>query len=192
MRRLLGVLLAAASLAPACGAPPDGGGKTVWGLSGQSNAVKLKPYLSRYAAVVGYAKTSMAIDQWNPRGPMWVRLAPALDTPMSAFIWWQGEANNNDPAGTYRARLADLVSRIRRAARQPDLLFVVVRVGPNYRPPKSNIWHEEDAFVSADRDAILIPSDDLEFADAIHMTDLGYTHMAGRIAQTLGVTSKPE
>ena len=165
--------------------PPDS--RPVWGLSGQSNAEKLRPFLRPYARVVGYAKTSLAIDEWRPDRPMWKRLAPALSTPTGAFIWWQGEANNNDPAGSYRAKLADVAARVRRAAAQPDLVFVVIRVGPNYRPPGCNIWHEQEAFVAADRSAILIPSDDLEFVDGIHMTDAGYTRMAARIAQALGV-----
>src|SRR5207237_277395 len=118
-----------------------------------------------------------------PRGPMWVRLAPTLSTPMSAFIWWQGEANKNDLAGSYRAKLANLAARIRAVSRQLDLLFVVIRVGPNYPPPDCNIWSEQEAFVAADRHAVLVRSDDLEFVDYIHMTDRGYTQMAARIAQ---------
>jgi hypothetical protein len=186
MRRVFaGVALYA--VCSACAPHPDSAHKPAWGLSGQSNAEKLAPFLQSYATVVGYSKTSTTIDAWGPGGPMWVRLAPSLSRPMSAFIWWQGESNNNDPAGSYRASLADLVARIRRAANAPDLLFVVIRVGPNYRPPGATIWNEEDAFVSADRHAILIPSDDLEFVDAIHMTPAGYTAMAARIAATLGV-----
>jgi len=187
MRPILAVLLAA--LAGGCAVPATRAEtQPVWGLSGQSNAEKLQPFLEPYARVVGYSKTSTAIEEWGVGKPMWRRLEPALHTPMSAFIWWQGESNNNEPAGSYRAKLADLAARIRRAAHAPNLLFVVIRVGPNYRPPGCTIWNEEDAFVAADGHAILIPNDDLEFVDAVHMTPAGYTAMAARLGQTLGAT----
>ena len=179
-----------AVLAAACTARPNDG-KPTWAVSGQSNAEKLAPFLTPYAHVVGFSKTSTAIDEWAPGRPMWIRLAPSLRPAASAFIWWQGESNNNDPPGSYRARLADLAARVRAAAHQPDLLFVVIRVGPNYRPPGCNIWNEQQAFVERDPHAVLVPSDDLEFVDYIHMTDNGYRQMAARIAQTLHVEAHP-
>jgi len=179
-----------AVLAAACVARPNDG-KPTWTLSGQSNAEKLGPFLTPYAHVVGFSKTSTAIDEWAPGHPMWIRLAPSLRAAASAFIWWQGESNNNDPPGSYRARLADLAARVRAAAHQPELLFVVIRVGPNYRPPGCNIWDEQQAFVARDPHAVLVPSDDLEFVDYIHMTDNGYRQMAARIAQTLHAEARP-
>jgi hypothetical protein len=179
-----------AVLAAACATRPDDG-KPTWALSGQSNAENLAKFLTPYAHVVGFSKTSTAIDEWAPGRPMWMRLAPTLGGAAAAFIWWQGESNNNDPPGSYRAKLADLAARVRAASHRPDLLFVVIRVGPNYRPPGCNIWDEQQAFVAHDPHAVLVPSDDLEFVDFIHMTDNGYRQMAARIAQTLHADARP-
>jgi hypothetical protein len=182
MRRIV-TFITLALLTGGCGARARPDARPLWVLSGQSNAEKLEPFLQPYARVAGYSRTSTAIEEWAPGKPMWKGLAPALKLPMSAFIWWQGESNNNEPPGSYRAKLAELAARVRKAARAPDLVFVVIRVGPNYRA--NTIWSEQDAFVSADRHAILVPSDDLEFVDYIHMTDAGYRHMAERLAATL-------
>lgn len=166
-----------------------------WGVAGQSNAAALLPFLEPYATTIGYAVSSVSIDCYAVGAPCWLRLEPTLHQRMDAFIWWQGEAEIGGPLGgwghaeiwlpykgQYQAKLADVARRVRQAAGNPALLFIVLRVSDQ------RIDGEQDAFIRADRHAIAIQTRDIGFGapDRAHMLPEQYAEVARRIATRLG------
>lgn len=155
--------------------------RPTWGLSGQSNADFLRPYLAPYADVIGFSESSRPISWWNPDGYCWLQLAPTLHTPMSAFIWWQGESDNYTTApGEYAAALTELVGRIRAEANAPRLLFVVMRIAD------ARMDAEQDRFLASDAYAMAVQTRDIGFVDGTHMSAEQYGRLAVRLAQLLG------
>ena len=154
------------------------------GISGQSNADFLTPFLEDVDTVVGFSESSRPIESWDePNGYMWMHLLPALSTPMRAFVWWQGEADYQTTPGYYGQKLADVVRRVRAANRNPSLLVAVLELGPYYNGSTSK--DEGRAWALADRHAIYVQTNDIPFKDGIHMPDDSYRLVAARVDQMI-------
>ena len=144
-------------------------------------------YLNAYASIVGAWRGGARIAEWNPdTGKLWPPLRAALQTPVSAFVWWQGEEDAGLglwPVGAYLAELRGLVGRVRHAAHQPRLLVVIVELGPTYRA--SSTVAEQRQFVETDAHAVFVRTGDLPYRDGTHMAPDGYRAVAQRIAQRI-------
>jgi len=184
------------ALAVACSSPvaprPT---PTTLALAGQSNAILLRPSLSALAPVIGAGdQGATAISCWASTGPCWLALKPTLAAqPLKAFIWWQGEMDIltcvvPDTYGPcdrqYGVALANLFSRVRLAAGNPNLPIVVMQMGAwaaHWRP-QTTVESDTLGWVAQDRHALYIDTRDLEYrTDGIHMTEAGYTAVAQRI-----------
>lgn len=169
-------------------------------LSGQSNAVQLRPYLEEaYTAgrVDGFAYGGSSIDWWlrlPPWGPEtryspWDDLVPTLHQPARAVIWWQGESDAVDPVrndpSTYADRLGTLLAKIRAEAQDPRLFVIVVQIRENHVLDTSVIREQLALVVSRDPRSVLVPVDDLPAVDSFHLSPEGYRMMAARIIAAL-------
>ena len=170
-----------------------GRSRPTWGLSGQSNADYLRPHLAPYADVAGYAVTSVPIACYAVDGECWKKLEPTIHRHMDAFLWWQGESDIclgcdgfldaagawQPTPGAYASKLADVVQRVRRVARNPRLFVVVMQLYDG------RLDGEQAAFVAADGHAVVVPTRDIGFDDGAHMVAAQYQAVARRIATVL-------
>jgi hypothetical protein len=158
-----------------------------WVLSGQSNAVNLKPYLTPYATILGVQQNSTPIRAWAVDGPLWGPLAAELNPSDQAFIWWQGEMDAYEGSTTYATDLRALLTRVRSAGLQTLVIVGLAdmpdaRYAANYatiRAIQQQIAGELGArYVSSER----LPID----PDSIfHLTPDGYAQMAARLLPVL-------
>jgi hypothetical protein len=173
-----------ASITPSS-APP-----VTLGLSGQSNALAVRPFLERVDRVVGYQVPSTRIACWAidevafEGNQCWHQLLRTLTVPLDAFVWWQGEAD----AGTteYYSRLDALIRRVRAASLNLQLPVAVVQLGPASARVLGGPGFAGQRWARLDAHAVYVPTNDLEFEpDGIHMTRAGYAAAAKRIDQML-------
>jgi Carbohydrate esterase, sialic acid-specific acetylesterase len=160
------------------------------GLSGQSNALAVRPFLERVDRVVGYQVPSTPIACWGVRQSdleghhCWRQLFQTLTIPVDAFVWWQGEADAGTPE--YYARLDSLIRRVRAASLNLQLPVAVVQLGPASTRVLGGPGFDAERWARTDAHAVYIPTHDLEFeADGTHMTSNGYAAAAGRIDQMI-------
>lgn len=66
--------------------------------------------------------------RWKPLGLYNSMVAPCAGYPVKAVLWYQGESNTGDTAGTYAARLTDMIASWRRAWGQKRLPFLLVQL----------------------------------------------------------------
>lgn len=174
-------------------------GKPAWACAGQSNAVAFCSntdqiegwlvgglYLETYAHVVGDWLGGQPIAMWDaPDGALWPALETSLQTtPVTAFVWWQGENDSLDGVpGVYLAALQNLIARVRQAAHQPQLVTVIVELGPFYHDRA--IMDDQRQFVARDGHALYINTEDLLYPDGVHMDAASYQAVAARIAQQI-------
>jgi hypothetical protein len=158
-------------------------------LSGQSNAVNVSPFLvAAYypSLVVTSAYPGNPIQLWAPGNPNWKVLAPLLRQPLRAFVWWQGETDADAHSTTYLADLTDLIARVRLANRAPDLFVVVIRILPLPHELGAAVRAAQEAFVQADKNAVLVSSDGVPAQDdGYHLADAGYRIVAARIVAAI-------
>jgi hypothetical protein len=164
-------------------------------VSGQSNAYKLLPYLGTpnnisYGQEVtggltitvqgpsaqGYAVGGQVIDDWREGMPAWIQLQGFLTSSCTAFVWAQGEADDDLKTATYRRDLESLISRVR-SKTSASLTVFVVQLAPKY----ARIRAEQSAACAADRACRFVLTDDLSFPDGTHLDDAGYRILAARI-----------
>lgn len=197
----LACLLICASVWSACSSRgvSDPSPIPVWGLSGQSNAVGLKPPLTAFATITGAQQNSQPIQAWDSGQPLWTALETSLRSqPISAFIWWQGEANTDDVAG-YPARLDNLLARVRAITGSVPVILCGVNAAPGFDPFRTM----QQQYAASHTGIIYAPSNDLPrpvggdwdvptqqilppgITDSPHLTEEGYRLMAARIAARL-------
>jgi hypothetical protein len=174
-----------------CGAPmaPTPVEPPTWALSGQSNAVLLRPALSRHATIVGAALSGTPIAAWAPDGGMWFTLAATLSPIVSMFVWFQGESDADvgitpgAPSTTsYVSHLRDLVARVR-ALTRPNLFVVVCGLAnsPADQVRFDAMRTELQRFVATDANSVYVSTLDLPSNQSQHLTDEGYVMLAARI-----------
>ena len=199
-RALTMVSIAAAFVMAACGGSPTSPTTerpAVIALSGQSNAVLLKPALSKYATVVGASLSGAPIALWAADGPMWRDLAATLSPDVVRFVWYQGESDADfgapgAPLTTgYADKLRDLVARVRQLTR-PNL-FVIICGLTNARANQTefDIFRgEQQRFVASDPNAMYISTIDLP-NEGQHLTSAGYDALAVRIVEAVAPADLP-
>lgn len=188
---------------PFCVAPPATPTRpsTTLLLSGQSNAVQLRPYLERAYAPIGrvdgfaYGGSQIGwwllLPPWSPSTPYtpWMELEPLLHQPARAFIWWQGESDSvdperPDPAG-YAEKLSLLLAKVRTENHDATLPILVCQIRDNHVSDTSAIREQIRLVVARDPLARLVSADDLPSIDSFHFTPDGYRLMADRLIQAL-------
>jgi hypothetical protein len=163
----------------------------VLGLSGQSNAGRIRPFLEARATVAGNAAAGTGISCWadvphvdnDYAGLCWAGLQPLLAArrDFDAFVWWQGDTELDHPT-TYTAALADLVRRVRADTQNPRLLIVVLQLGAVNGDDPEGAGAQARTWAQRDPDAIYLETRDKEYqADRQHMTDQGYRDVVERI-----------
>ncbi len=167
-------------------------------LSGQSNAVNLRPALAAAYApgVISVSEANQRIREWAPGGPLWQQLEPELHRRLTAFVWWQGETDGSYPAeaAVYQSRLADLVARVRQANDDPSLLIVVVQI-LRYQAERvgfDQVREAQRAAIAGDANAILVSVDDLPGDGQAHLVFPGaYVPAAQRIVERIRALQEP-
>ena len=161
-------------------------------LSGQSNALMDhlgQPLSSVYApgAVTVVARGSTPIRAWDVGAPMWQQLAPSLDRPLQAFVWWQGESDAMEGSTHYGADLKAFLGRVRAANGDPRLLVVLVKIlsyaATPPLPDASLVRLAQETYVATDPDSVLIRVDDLPTDGGYHSR--AYPQVADRILRAI-------
>lgn len=173
-------------------------------VSGQSNAVRLLPYLgtpttATYGGtstnqtlaftsptVQGWAIGGQTIYYWLEEGRIegagWTALAPFLTPACQAFVWSQGEADEDllnahgVPPGAYTATFTTLIGKVR-GLTSSALPVLVVQLAPRFVQMRA----EQLAACSSVPTCRLIPTDDLTFPDGTHLSEASYQRLADRI-----------
>jgi hypothetical protein len=179
------MLLAAVCFISTCGgspaAPSQGTISRPLVLSGQSNALLVEPFLKSVypQPVLTVAENGRAIEGWStgPSGNHWKELAPLLQQPIQAFVWWQGESDRDN--ANYLNDLQDLIARVRLANNNPRLLVIEVRV-LNLQQ-NDGVRAAQEAFVRTDTNAVLVSSDGFQEGASDHLSDIGYQTVSKRI-----------
>ena len=196
------IIVAATLAIHACGGSPTAPSAeraAVIALSGQSNAVLLKPALSKYATVVGASLSGAPIGLWAPDGPMWRDLAATLTPDVSRFVWYQGESDADfgvrpgaPMTAAYSAELRDLVARVR-ARTRPNLFVIICGLAnaPANQVEFDIFRGEQQRFVATDPNAVYISTIDLPSENSQHLTSAGYEMLAVRIAQAVSPMDHP-
>lgn len=165
------VLLAALTLlsgcvsAPTAATPPPARVPTglplvISGASNAENLYSIVDYAHLYPqAVCAGCQGSTSIARWAEGSALWTQLAQALQPPLTAFIWWEGEADFNIRNLTYAADLRAFMARVRAANHSPHLLIVVVQIVPYL--DNQFIRDAQREVVQSDPDALLVDVDDL-------------------------------
>lgn len=166
----------------------DDAAASVIALSGQSNALKIRPYLadalrSSGKSLSGWQKGAQPISVWDAGQPGWIGLAPTLGPQVKALVWWQGESDGeNGVSAGYQSRLASFISRVRVAVGNPDLPVYMIEVGSN--PLFAQIGPQQAAYCATDSNCHFIAASALP-AYVSHMDAAGYTTVATLLAGML-------
>lgn len=157
-------------------------------LSGQSNALNVRPYLADALRpsgknLTGWQKGAQQISVWDEGQPGWNGLVPTLKPNIKALIWWQGESDgeNGVPDG-YQGRLGSFISRVRVAVGNPTLPVYIIQVGSH--PLWSTIGPQQTAYCASDPYCTFISAAQIP-AYVSHMDAAGYAAVAQLLAGML-------
>ena len=137
----------------------------------------------------GYANGGKSIVFWHPGQPGYKGLFPAIKEAgqqADVFLWYQGE---NDCAGRlsiaeYLKELTEHVGRVREAAGNPQMLAVIIQLGPSLREGRSGYMSIREAqrqFVLSDGNAVLVPALGRTLKDSVHLDTAGYRELGREI-----------
>lgn len=143
--------------------------------------------------MLGYANGGKPISFWHPGKPGYVGLMPRIERAgqgAGVFLWYQGE--NNSAPGTsgaeYVKELQEHFARVRKAADNPEMLVVVVQLGPDTRTDNSGYMTLREAqrqYVAGDPQAILVPALGRTLKDTVHLDNAGYRELGAEIGRAL-------
>lgn len=128
----------------------------------------------------GSANPGKPISFWSNSGPGWAGLKGAIASHgknADVFFWYQGESDANAKMSTadYKAKLTELVNRVRTESGNPNQLAVIVQLArwkPNVAGAEA-IREAQREFAISDARAILVPANPYE-SDGVHLTRAGY------------------
>lgn len=161
---------------------------TTIALSGQSNALKLRPYLADALRasgknLVGWQKGAQQISVWDAGQQGWLGLSQSLGPHVQALVWWQGESDGeNGIAAGYQSRLASFIARVRTAVGNPSLPVYLIEVGSH--PLFAEIGPQQSAYCASDAHCHFIGSASLP-AYVSHMDPAGYATVASLLASVV-------
>jgi len=142
--------------------------------------------------LTGYASGGQPIKHWDEKQSGATGLFAALQRDginADVFLWYQGESDGKEgmDAETYKAKLKDLVERVRTAAKNPQMIAVIVQLGlwKNAAGDFMPIREAERQFVLEDKNAILVPALGRAMGDYVHLSKDGYFELGDEIARAL-------
>ena len=143
--------------------------------------------------LMGHASPGQPITYWDesqPGLPALLGNIQACGQGASTFIWYQGESDaigGTDPK-RYQERLRDLVAKVRTAAKNPDMLLIVVQLA-SWRDNPAGIMLIREAqrqFVASDPKAILVAGLGRPVqADGAHLTAEGYQELGREVGRAI-------
>lgn len=143
--------------------------------------------------MLGFASGGKPISYWHPGNPGHVGLMPRIKKAgqgAGVFLWYQGE-NNTIPgtsAADYMKELQEHIARVRQQANNPQMLVVVVQLGPDTRAENSGYMTLREAqrqYVVGDPRAILVPALGRTLKDTVHLDNAGYRELGAEIGRAL-------
>jgi Carbohydrate esterase, sialic acid-specific acetylesterase len=161
------------------------------------------PWLSAARAVgrpvrlTGWGRVGIPIDFWAAGAEGWRQLEHAVAVSGQGarwFLWFQGEADAVVPGqqASYAVKLADLIVRVREAAKNPTMNVLIVgladapfrKLAAQYaavRAAQQQVAARDPRvfYISAEGLPIAIPK------QPYHLTDVGYSLLALRITEVL-------
>ncbi len=160
-----------------------------WVAAAQLVATELKSPVR----MCGFASGGKPIGYWHPGQPGHKGLFPVIEKAgqkADVFLWYQGENNAGGGMTTdeYRRELTEHVARIRKAAGNPDMLAVIMQLGPSTRPGRSGYMSIREAqrqFVVQDGNAILVPALGRTLKDSVHLDNAGYRELGREIGRAI-------
>ena len=144
-------------------------------------------------SLLGFASGGKPIAYWHPGKPGFVGLMPRVERVgqgAGVFLWYQGESDcgSGMPGAKYIKELSEHVSRVRKAAANPEMLVVIVQLGPDTRTDNSGYMTIREAqrqFVAGDERAILVPALGRTLKDTVHLDNAGYRELGAEIGRAL-------
>lgn len=141
----------------------------------------------------GFASGGKPIAFWHPGQPGHQGLFPVIEQAgqkADVFLWYQGESDAGGRLTTaqYRQGLTEHVARIRQAAGNPDMLAVIVQLGPSLRAGIGGYMAIREAqrqFVIHDQHAILVPALGRTLKDTVHLDNAGYRELGREIGRAI-------
>jgi hypothetical protein len=143
--------------------------------------------------LVGYAMGGRPIAFWHPGQPgdegLFPRIARA-GRKAGVFLWYQGESDAHAGMSTpeYQRELQQLVARVRKAAKNREMLVVIVQLGPCTTPGVAgytSIREAQRRFVASDPRAVLMPALGRTLGDTVHMDSAANLELGAEIARAL-------
>lgn len=143
--------------------------------------------------LVGYAMGGRPIAFWHPGQPgdqgLFPRIARA-GRKAGVFFWYQGESDAQAGMSTpeYQRQLQQLVGRVRKAAKNREMLAVIVQLGPCTTPGVAgytSIREAQRRFVASDAHAVLVPALGRTLGDTVHMDSAANLELGAEIARAL-------
>jgi len=142
--------------------------------------------------LTGYASGGQLISHWDEKQSGATGLFAAIQRDGingDVFLWYQGESDGKEgmDSETYKNKLKDLVERVRTAAKNPQMVVVVIQLGA-WKSTSGDFMPIREAqrqFVIADKNAILVPALGRVMGDYVHLSKEGYFEMGDEIARAL-------
>ena len=141
----------------------------------------------------GFASGGKPIAYWYPGQPGHGGLFPVIDRSgqhADVFLWYQGESDTGGRLTTaeYQRRLTEHIARVRQASASPNLLAVIVQLGPSLRTNIGGYMAIREAqrqFVIHDEHAILVPALGRTLKDTVHLDNAGYRELGREIGRAI-------
>ncbi len=141
----------------------------------------------------GFASGGKPISFWHPGEPGHRGLFTVIEKAgqkADLFLWYQGE---NDTGGNlttlqYLQELKSHVARVRKAADHPEMLVVVIQLGPSLYKGRAGymaIREAERQFTLQDPHAILVPALGRTMKDGVHLDNAGYQELGREIGRAI-------
>lgn len=143
--------------------------------------------------LVGYAMGGRPIAFWHSGQPGDQGLFPRVGRAgrkAGVFLWYQGESDAFAGMSTpdYQRELQQLVARVRKTAKNRNLLAVIVQLGPCTTQGVAgytSIREAQRRFVASDAHAVLVPALGRTLGDTVHMDSAANLELGAEIARAL-------
>ena len=141
----------------------------------------------------GFASGGKPISYWHQGQPGHKGLFPVIEQAgqkADVFLWYQGEndCSGNLTTAEYLQELTEHVARVRAAANNPEMLAVIVQLGPSLSAGRGGYMAIREAqrqFVLQDGNAVLVPALGRTLKDSVHLDNSGYRELGREIGRAV-------
>ncbi|MFY0651716.1 MAG: sialate O-acetylesterase [Cyclobacteriaceae bacterium] len=176
---------------------------------GKSFAEDISKMSKNQIGLIPCAVGGSGIDTWKPGGyhestntHPWDDMVPRLKHALQygqikGVLWHQGESDSKvGLADQYKAKLLDLIQRVRALIDKPELPFVLGQMLPEYldlhgQERKDNpiypetVWEATQEVAKADPKVTIAKSEGLKGKDGVHFNSAGYRKLGKRYAKAM-------